>query len=98
MSKEYDPATTTQPMPTKNNGKYIQDLVIEDIIKRKEHGIKKYKTGLQSANGRDALQDAYEECLDQAQYLKQLIVERDEQSTENGKFLAKIQSGEIKDG
>ncbi len=77
MSNEYDPATATQPLPTKNSHRAVQDYVIDDIVKRKEHGIKKYGTALQPNNGRDALQDAYEEALDLCQYLKQAIIERD---------------------
>ena len=40
-------------------------------------GRERYGTPLQPHNGRDALQDAYEEALDLAAYLKQAIVERD---------------------
>ena len=53
-------------------------LVIEDLLKRKEAGIKAYGKPLHANNGRDALQDAYEEALDLAQYLKQAIDERNE--------------------
>lgn len=66
-----------QPLPTKNDGPCIQDLVIEDINARKLVGIQRYGTVLQPNNGRDALRDAYEEALDLAQYLKQALVERD---------------------
>jgi hypothetical protein len=50
--------------------------VCVDLRYRKEEGIKKYGTPLQASNGRDALVDAYEEALDMCQYLKQAIVER----------------------
>jgi hypothetical protein len=66
-----------QVMPTPNNLPCIQDLVMEDIAKRKEIGIQRYKTGLQPFNGRDGLQDAFEEALDLCMYLRQLIYERD---------------------
>lgn len=53
----------------------IADLVIEDIKKRKEFGVRKYGVPLRAHNGRSALQDAYEEALDLAHYLKQAIEE-----------------------
>lgn len=56
--------------------KPIWDLVIEDMKKRNDFGTKKYGTPLYAYNGRDALQDAYEEALDLAVYLKQEITER----------------------
>jgi hypothetical protein len=40
-------------------------------------GIETYGTPLESHNGRDALQDAYEEALDLACYLKQAMIERE---------------------
>ena len=66
-----------QRLPEKNDQPYIQDLVIADIQKRRELGISRYGTALQPHNGRDALQDAYDEAIDLCQYLKQAIVERD---------------------
>lgn len=69
MSAERDEATD-QPMPEPNDRAFIQDLVIADIEDRKEFGIKKYGTALQSGNGRSMLQDAYEEALDLAIYLR----------------------------
>lgn len=67
----------SQPMPTVNSSPDIQSMVIHDIEKRRELGISRYGTALQPNNGRDALQDAYEESIDLAMYLKQAIVERD---------------------
>lgn len=66
-----------QPDPIKNNNTPICDQVIADLKKRKEDGIKKYGVPLQANNGRDGLQDLYEELLDAAQYVKQVMVERD---------------------
>jgi len=51
-------------------------MVIEDIRARRELGIQRYGTALQAHNGRDALRDAYEEALDLAMYLRQVIEER----------------------
>lgn len=65
-----------QPLPVKNDRPAIQDLVIQDIEARKSVGLRKYGTLLQAGNGRDALQDAYEEALDLCQYLRQALEER----------------------
>lgn len=55
----------------------ITEMVVNDIHERSEVGKAKYGTELQSFNGRDALQDLYEELLDASQYIKQKIVEDD---------------------
>lgn len=60
----------------------IQALVRADLEKREELGIERYGTSLRPHNGRDALQDAYEEALDLACYLKQARVERAEPPVE----------------
>lgn len=65
-----------QPDPIQNQSPSMHDLVCEDMQKRKEFGLAKYGTPLQANNGRDALQDAYEEVLDLAVYLRQAIEER----------------------
>lgn len=54
----------------------MHDLVIEDMRKRREFGQRKYGTLLQANNGRNPLQDAYEEVLDLAVYLRQAIEEQ----------------------
>lgn len=66
----------TQPMPTPNKSESIHELVIKDVLKRKEIGLERYNSILQANNGRDALQDAYEEALDLCCYLRQLIEEK----------------------
>jgi len=53
----------------------IATLVQHDIERRAEVGRRTYGKRLHPDNGRDALQDAYEEALDLAMYLKQQIVE-----------------------
>lgn len=65
-----------QPLPVPNDNKGIHFLVAEDIMKRRELGISRYGTHLQAHNGRDVLQDIYEELLDAAAYIRQLIEER----------------------
>lgn len=66
-----------QPAPVPNNRPAIWNLVVGDMIARDVLGRKRYGTPLQPHNGRDALQDAYEEALDLAVYLRQAIYERD---------------------
>ncbi len=64
-----------QQLPEVNDSGFIQDLVIADIEKRRELGIQRYGTALQPFNGRNALQDLYEELLDAAMYIRQKIEE-----------------------
>ncbi len=47
-----------------------------DILARKEFGLRKYGTTLQPHNGRDALNDAYQEALDLCCYLMQRHMEQ----------------------
>lgn len=79
MSAVRDPETDQQ-LPEVNDRPFIQDLVIADIEERKQHGIRKYGTALQSGNGRDMLLDAYEEALDLAIYLRGLLDEQERTS------------------
>lgn len=74
MSKDRDP-DTDQPIPEVNDRPFIQDLVVDDVEDRKQFGINKYGTALQSGNGRDMLRDAYEEALDLVIYLRGMIDE-----------------------
>jgi hypothetical protein len=67
---------TVQPRPIPTDGASIHDLVALDIAGRKAKGEAYYGSPLQAHNGRDALQDAYEEALDLACYLKQALIER----------------------
>lgn len=66
----------TQPDPIPNDGLSIWQLVLRDMYTREQVGIMRYGTPLQVFNGRDCLQDAYEEALDLAVYLRQAIEER----------------------
>lgn len=54
----------------------IVERVREDLLKRSQLGIKKYGVTLdrEDLNLKDFLQHAYEECLDQANYLKAAII------------------------
>lgn len=68
-----------QPEPIKNENPHIVDLVIEDMKERKELGIRRYGTALQAFNGREALQDLYEELQDACIYIKQVLEEKDKE-------------------
>lgn len=73
MSDQHD-----QPMPLlRPEAPAIQDLVLEDIEHRKQVGLDRYGTLLKAHNGRDMLQDAYEEAIDLLIYLRGAIFERD---------------------
>lgn len=65
-----------QPVPKNNDNPPTWELVVEDMIKRDMAGRGKYGTPLQPFNGRNSLQDAYEEALDLAVYLKNAILEQ----------------------
>ena len=66
-----------QQLPVVNEHRDIQSQVIEDIEARRLVGIERYGTALQPYNGRSAIRDAYEEALDLATYLKQMLVEEE---------------------
>jgi len=66
-----------QPLPTHNDNPSIQDLVMADMLERKNIGISRYGTTLQAHNGRDFLLDAYQEALDLCNYLRGIMYERD---------------------
>jgi hypothetical protein len=66
-----------QPAPRDSGGPAVWPFVIADMQARDASGQAKYGTPLQAHNGRDALVDAYQESLDLAVYLRQVIIERD---------------------
>ena len=68
-----------QDPPTQGKDRVL-DAVIADWKKREAQGIKTYGRPLETFNGRDALWDAYEECLDLCLYLRQAIMERESSS------------------
>lgn len=70
----------SQPDPTP--GKEVVGIhVIKDMEERMKLGFIRYGTYLQTHNGRDALQDLYEELIDATMYIKQRIME--EQNAES---------------
>lgn len=66
----------SQAKPKKTDEPSVHDLVVQDLEKRKDFGFKKYGAYLQASNGRDHLQDAYEEALDLCCYLRAAIARR----------------------
>ncbi len=81
MSKK--PATHKEPHPA-GKGTPITDLVIEDLLERKEFGTAKYGEPLMAFNGRDPLVDLYQELIDAVMYIRQYMVE--DQGKEIGKL------------
>lgn len=71
------PATLKQSSKPTGHGPDIALLVQGDIEARAKIGEKTYGQRLKPHNGRDALIDAYQELLDGAMYLRQLLYERD---------------------
>ena len=65
----------SQPAPVPNNNTPVWELVIQDMQKRNEIGKERYGVYLQAFNGRNSLQDAYEEALDLVVYLRTKIEE-----------------------
>ena len=69
---------TRQPKPSKNNpNPAVWDIVIKEMKARDDFGLKKYGARLKANNGRDTLQDLYEELLDAIVYCRTLMYERD---------------------
>ena len=70
-------ASKYQPDP-KGDGEIVLNQVLADLQERAEIGKEKYGTYLRANNGRDALWDLYQELLDGVMYIRQLIIERDQ--------------------
>ena len=70
------PRPEDQPLPIPNDHESIHDMVARDIEDRKRLGLERYGALLQPNNGRNNLQDAYEEALDLCVYLRTEIEER----------------------
>ena len=69
-------AATSKQSPPKGSGNPILGMVLADLTNRALEGKEKYGEPLKAHNGRNALWDAYQEALDLAMYLRQLIEER----------------------
>jgi hypothetical protein len=55
------------------------EIVKTDLDARNELGMRVYKKPMQPHDGRNSLQDAYEEALDLVMYLKKALVEQERQ-------------------
>lgn len=64
----------------------IEEKVCTDIVRRQQTGIAKYGTTVQDnpLSLREWVQHAYEECLDQAVYLRKIIQELDSKEHNDG--------------
>jgi hypothetical protein len=60
----------------------ILDLVTLDLKARHELGNQRFGRAMQAHDGRFTLQDAYEESLDLAMYLRKEIAEREQREDE----------------
>lgn len=74
--KKYSIRNSEEPNPIHNNLPAVTDLVVADLKERMEMGIEKYGMPLQPENGRDPLIDAYQEIMDLALYMRQMIYEK----------------------
>lgn len=70
------PAATIEPMPKPGIDDVLPEL-INDLKARAAVGLVEYGFPLQTHNGRDPLNDALQEALDLAMYLKQEIMQRE---------------------
>ena len=70
-----------QPLP-RGGQRCVQDRLIAEIEQRKQLGIQRYGQPLMTGNGRDAVRDAWEEAIDLAAYLTQVMMEREERVEE----------------
>lgn len=61
----------------RNDNPEVMKLFLKDLEERYAEGVRRYGVPLKPFNGIDALQDAYEEAMDLALYLRQAIYERD---------------------
>lgn len=84
------PATVKQSPPTESRHIPIVWLVTHDLERRAAEGRVKYGTLLRGFNGREALTDAYQEALDLAMYLRQLMYEQSALAAENARLKTEI--------
>jgi hypothetical protein len=72
-------AGDSQPMPRQTGtGPVVHEQVMRDLSGRLALGVRRYGTPLRAFNGRNSTQDAYEEILDLAVYLRQSLDEERE--------------------
>lgn len=69
-----------QPEP-EGEGKIVLEYVLRDIQERADTGKERYGTYLRTNNGRDPLIDAYQEAIDLVMYLRQFILEKENEQS-----------------
>lgn len=88
-----------QQNPPEPGDETVIEHVMSDLLMRAYVGKAQYGTLLQTNNGRDPLVDAYQEALDMCMYLKQALLERDEQIAKrtqiwnDGEYIVEIVNG-----
>lgn len=87
MSETRDPESD-QPLPVPGQ-QNVQDAMVAATRQREQFGKAKYGTSLMTHNGRDALQDAWEESADLFAYLTQALLERNAAKDTLRELLAK---------
>lgn len=83
-----------QPMPVEgviDVTPRVRERFNNDLTERERRGIETYGRSLQSHNGRDAGQDAWEELIDLAQYLEQLRIEHADALVEIGDLSSRLE-------
>ena len=90
-----------QPLPS-GGREPVQDALIADIRARRDLGVQRYGSPLMTHNGRDAVQDALEEAVDLAVYLKQVAMETRDREQELAVLRAEVAAarkfaGEMRD-
>lgn len=83
-----------QPPPIPNGRRDVQQMVIDDHLARREHGIREYGTPLQPCNGRSALIDLYQELLDATVYVRQELEERSMAAAQAVEVVARVLCGQ----
>ena len=85
-------AATPEPMPVRGpGGVEIAPLVIADMKARDEMGREKYGGPLVTNDGRDSLNDLYQEILDAAVYCKKLELELAEERASRARAIDRIE-------
>jgi hypothetical protein len=88
MVNRMNTAATPEPKPQTNNNPHVADVVAADMLSRdlpagmaadvmarKKIGMDKYGTALQPCNGRNNLNDLYQELVDAVKYTKTAYLE-----------------------
>jgi hypothetical protein len=69
------PEEAKQQVAPAGDGREVLPEVLKDIEARAQTGLSKYGTLLKTDNGRNALLDMYQELIDAVMYVKQLLME-----------------------